>query len=487
MIVAMRLLIDSSSLRRLELMELLNSSDEWWTIEEIALRLKCSVRSIKADIYYYNTFTSHSIKLITSNHRGVKLILPVDFQMESFYQQILAENINSQIIECLYQEKMDSIEEYAEHLFISTSSIIRSIKHIDLFLRNYKLTVQKSPMRIIGTEKQIRYFYGVFFWGKYGSKIDETVFLKLNVVNRIIRMLEEKTTIVLSPIMEDKLTICLHICFERISKGYILLQYTAPVAVNNILLEIIEDLIKDVPLNIPKPEIEFLGFYFTNRYLDTAPQLNQLSQELLTLFQRIGQALTAFSEKNSFILPNKEVVQCSIFQYMVYKKEFQGPDSVMVNRVENSLVNIDKIYQPFMKLVISEVEGLTDSGWMIEMREEINELLYLLIIQWEGLTAQLLQMQKKTSVLVISQFGKAHELFLADILKSYFPNELTCFSLAEKNFQNLEIEMVVTDTKLEAVQKNIPKEVPVIGIEYMPNERNWHTIRSVLIDRKKSQ
>lgn len=73
-------------------------------------------------------------------------------------------------------------------------------------------------------------------------------------------------------------------------------------------------------------------------------------------------------------------------------------------------------------------------------------------------------MQKKTSVLVISQFGKAHELFLADILKSYFPNELICYSLAEKKFQNLEIEIVVTDTKLDAVQKNIPKEVPVIGI-----------------------
>ncbi|WP_407370924.1 hypothetical protein [Carnobacterium sp.] len=38
----MRLLMDSSSLRRLELIELLNSKDEWWTIEEIALHLNCS-------------------------------------------------------------------------------------------------------------------------------------------------------------------------------------------------------------------------------------------------------------------------------------------------------------------------------------------------------------------------------------------------------------------------------------------------------------
>lgn len=487
MIIAMRLLMDSSSLRRLELMELLNSSDNWWTVEEISLQLNCSVRSVKADIYYYNTFSSHSIKLVTSNHRGVKLILPVTFQMESIYQEIVAENINSQMIECLYQEKMNSIEEYADHLFTSTSSIIRGIKHIDLFLRKYKLTVQKNPMRIIGTEKQIRFFYGVFFWEKYGAKIDGTVLPNFNEVNRIIQKLEERTNIVLSPIRENRLSICLLICFERISKGYILQQYTAPVEVNKTILEIIEDLIKDIPLNIPKQEIEFIGFYFANRFLDMPPQLNRLSEELRTVFQRINQFLTEFSEKNHFIIPNKGVVQRSIFHYVVYKREFRGCDYFLVNRTETTLLNIDKIYHPFIKLVISEVEGWTDSGWKTEVSDEVNELLYLLIIHWEGLTAQILHLQEKIKVLIISQFGKAHELFLADILMNYFPNELECFSLAEKKFQNLEIEVVVTDTQVDAIQKLALEEVTVIGIEYMPNERNWNTIRSILIDSRKNK
>lgn len=256
---------------------------------------------------------------------------------------------------------------------------------------------------------------------------------------------------------------------------------------NNTILEIIEDLIKDIPLNIPKQEIEFIGFYFANRFLDMPPQLNRLSEELRTVFQRINQFLTEFSEKNHFIIPNKGVVQRSIFHYVVYKREFRGCDYFLVNRTENTLLNIDKIYHPFIKLVISEVEGWTDSGWKTEVSDEVNELLYLLIIHWEGLTAQILHLQEKIKVLIISQFGKAHELFLADILMNYFPNELECFSLAEKKFQNLEIEVVVTDTQVDAIQKLALEEVPVIGIEYMPNERNWNTIRSILIDSRKSK
>ena len=60
--------------------------------------------------------------------------------MESIYQEILADNVNYQILECLYQEKLESIEDYAGNLFTSTSSIVRSIKQINLFLEEYNLT-----------------------------------------------------------------------------------------------------------------------------------------------------------------------------------------------------------------------------------------------------------------------------------------------------------------------------------------------------------
>lgn len=177
----------------------------------------------------------------------------------------------------------------------------------------------------------------------------------------------------------------------------------------------------------------------------------------------------------------------SIFQYIVYKREFQGNDFFLVNRTKNTLVNIDKIYHSFIKLVFAEVENWTNTGEITKTEDEVIEILYLLIVYWEGLTAQILQLQEKIKVLLISQFGKAHELFLSDILRSYFPNELDCFSLTDEKFQASEIGLVITDTQIEDPRKETLRKVPVIGIEYAPNERNWKTIQSILIDIKHSK
>jgi len=47
--------------------------------------------------------------------------------------------------------------------------------------------------------------------------------------------------------------------------------------------------------------------------------------------------------------------------------------------------------------------------------------------------------------------------FLADILESYFPNELDCFSETDNQFKDSEMKVVVTDTQVEAPPKKSTK------------------------------
>ncbi len=173
--------------------------------------------------------------------------------------------------------------------------------------------------------------------------------------------------------MENKLAICLLICLERISKGYILQKYTDPIKESQTVLAIIEDLSKDITLTIQKPEIEFRGFYFTDQYLNPEPQLKQLPEELLAIFQNIGQFITNISGKYSFALPNKEVVQQNIFHPIVYNREFQG-SIFLINHTKNTLVNIDNMYHPFIKLVFEEIESSPNSRWIKESKQEFIEL-----------------------------------------------------------------------------------------------------------------
>ncbi|WP_143298368.1 hypothetical protein [Carnobacterium alterfunditum] len=183
----------------------------------------------------------------------------------------------------------------------------------------------------------------------------------------------KKTDLTLLHIVENKLAICLLICLERISKGYILQKYTDPIKESQTVLAIIEDLSKDITLTIQKPEIEFRGFYFTDQYLNPEPQLKQLPEELLAIFQNIGQFITNISGKYSFALPNKEVVQQNIFHPIVYNREFQG-SIFLINHTKNTLVNIDNMYHPFIKLVFEEIESSPNSRWIKESKQEFIEL-----------------------------------------------------------------------------------------------------------------
>ncbi|WP_407370923.1 helix-turn-helix domain-containing protein [Carnobacterium sp.] len=386
----------------------------------------------------------------------------------------------------MYQEKQYTVEEYAEKLFTSTSSILRCVKQINLFLKDYNLTIQKKPMKIVGSEKQIRYFYSLFFWEKSGTKVGIAKYLDVSKAVEIVQELAVRTNVDLSPIMENELSIYLLIVPERISKGRTLDHYNAPIEVTKEVVNIIEELLKDKSIIVAKQEIEFMGFYYMNRYLKPNLTNHYATIEIVETFKQIDQFLTSFSEKHSFILTNKAVLQRRIFHYIMYKKEFQGRNFFFIDRAKKTLHQIDKIYHSFINLARSELEDWSFGDWIPKTNEETLGFLYILIINWEGLTSQVIQLQTKINVLIISHFGKNHELFLADILKNYFPNELKCYSLAENKFQNSEIDVVVTDSQIKEIRKNIIETIPIIGIDYAPNERNWKTIRTILTEIKQT-
>lgn len=293
--------------------------------------------------------------------------------------------------------------------------------------------------------------------------------------------------ITLSDIMGNKLSFYLLINLERISNGYMLEKYTPPMKVEKNVLDSIEEFLNELPFHIPKQEIYYIGFCFINQFLRPNIQTSHLSKELVIVYQQVGLFLTRFSEKNKFVLPNKFELQQIIFHHIVYKREFQGQDYFLVNRTKNTLQHIDKIYHSFIMLAIAELENWANDEWLPRENEDISEFLYLMIINWKGLTNQIIELQTKISVLIISQFGETHELFLAEILKSFFPNELVCYSSAEGKVGNTKIQIVVTDAQVEVVRKKVAKDIPIIGIEYAPNERNWKNIQDCLSDIKQAK
>lgn len=154
----MRKLLSSKEQRHLHLIETLYHEEEWITFAELAAKLGCSVRILKDDLFTlkkeYTELTVHS------STQGIKLSFKKNIGLKSIYQKFLHSSELVELFQIIFNEEHHSAEELAELLFISLSTLRRLINKAKPYLeRYYKISIQTSPYKMVGDEKDIRYFY----------------------------------------------------------------------------------------------------------------------------------------------------------------------------------------------------------------------------------------------------------------------------------------------------------------------------------------
>ena len=106
-------------------------------------------------------------------------------------------------------------------MFTSQSSINRSLKQIELFLIDYDLVIESNPIRLTGTEKQIRYFTTIFLCEYYSSNRENFHHPLKKVSSDLLAQIEsEKEVYQHSFLTHYRTLIWLIVCLERMSKGH---------------------------------------------------------------------------------------------------------------------------------------------------------------------------------------------------------------------------------------------------------------------------
>lgn len=481
----MRELLDSSTLRRLKLLELLSSDDDWWTIEELSRVLDYSERTIKADIHYYQSLPEKDRQIVTSKQRGVRFLASYSFQMESVYQETMKSSLNSQIIERLYDRDFNSIEDFARRLFTSASSLSRYLKDINSFLNNYDLTIQSKPVKMVGSEKQFRFFYCIFFWEKYNA--EESPFPSpLHIMSKkIVDELGTALDLSLSSVSKKKLSLWLFICLSRIQNGHYVENYEPPMPVSKEIIEQIKRFGCELPFALPENDLLFLGSYFQNRYVLIDQRNEQNEPQLMKIGNEIDHFLEEIKMKTGFLLTNKEMLKSHLLSNFLYKCEFKGNNFLLVDRIERSLDNMAETYDYFSQIVIETLNQLELTEWVLKMQEDKKSCLYILISVWENLTEQSIRQQKAINVLIVSQFGSQHERFLANQLVFYFSNRLKLYTLSENRYKMKKTQLILTDIFTNVITDEINKEAYIVSVDYSLSTRNLKMIRHVINEIQK--
>lgn len=161
-------MIDEYEIVELRILQILESEDKWWTIEEMAALLLISKASVQKYVALLKarieTFPIDQIYIEKSTNKGVFLHRALTFNLQYVYTLILKELLTVSCLNALFTRQSVPILQMALNNFSSVASIRRKYYTINQYFVNKNFDIVLSKDTILGNEYQIRWFFSKFYW-----------------------------------------------------------------------------------------------------------------------------------------------------------------------------------------------------------------------------------------------------------------------------------------------------------------------------------
>ncbi|MBA3926316.1 helix-turn-helix domain-containing protein [Listeria rustica] len=268
----LQLVADKKIKRQIKLLQTIYDAHYPISLEEISNDLDTTTRTLSRDLKDLDEIlpekdTFQLVKtsgyVISREHDVDNLILHVSEQSPLF-----------KIIYSIYDEIFLTIDEWADELFLSPSTLYRYLNHLKKILKEYELELTLTPVSIVGSEQNIRFFY---FYYLYNTD-DVHPEYKPNpkqfaIFEEAYNHFMEHTTIQ-AHIHHRSLLYWITVFNKRVAQGHYIkidqqlidIQKQAPSYVY--IHKLAKILLPDVPLSdIPEDEIAYMDLLLLDNYI----------------------------------------------------------------------------------------------------------------------------------------------------------------------------------------------------------------------------
>lgn len=211
----LNLLLEKNYQVQFQILEFFFSNGQEVSYKELSKELSVSAPTLQKEVqqlgHNLQEFHEEATIEFLENDR-LCLTLPSDFSLQHFLFQTLSSAINFQLLAYLYYHQEESTTKMMIDLNLSEASLFRHIKAINLMLNEFDIQIKNR--RMVGEEKQIRFFYFQFFLESYPNSEIRTVFKNPSLRN-LIRVIETQFDVEFSDPEYWKLAIWFGIMQQR--------------------------------------------------------------------------------------------------------------------------------------------------------------------------------------------------------------------------------------------------------------------------------
>ncbi|WP_256866746.1 helix-turn-helix domain-containing protein [Streptococcus dysgalactiae] len=408
--------------------------------------------------------------------------------LQEVYQRALRESQSLQLLSALFFNEFDSLEELAEALFISLSTLKRLITRTNSYLKKeFDIMISTRPVMVVGDERQIRLFYLKYFSEAY--TISEWPFAEVinqNNLERLIELLVRQTDVVINFALFQHLKILSGVNLVRFQKGFTVNSKDNSLAA--LFLKGLEDSLemRDISalfaLKYKKPlDEEALSEIFSNYLHDELELGTSLLAEdkennhrfsVRKIVSWIG-LLDKMETSLQLSISNKYELARHLHGSVILGEEDLSANYLIYDYKKEYLNFFNKhcpiIYQTF----VTYVKELFARDHKELKKRTINHLLYCLFITWENLFLKMNQSRRRLKLLVIERSYNN----VGNFLKEYYGEFFDIVNFDELRLPKIDMvslspqyDVIVTDVILEQT-----KDSEVLFFNQM--------IPSVVVDR----
>ncbi|MGM0155632.1 hypothetical protein IGK30_003499 [Enterococcus sp. AZ178] len=161
----------------------------YFTISELAKRIKVTERTIASDLSSIRDHFGESIEL-TSGNSGFVFEENKPSVYKKRKQQLLDNECLFEIVGNIFYGKFNRVDELADHYHFSESSFRRMLNQSNQALNSYGLQWASNPLTIQGDESNLRKFFKDFYYEGIDTKY--TVLPDLELIELALNYLEGK-------------------------------------------------------------------------------------------------------------------------------------------------------------------------------------------------------------------------------------------------------------------------------------------------------
>ncbi|WP_245187004.1 helix-turn-helix domain containing protein [Enterococcus larvae] len=202
----LQLVTENKLQRQLKLLATLRQSHYPISFEELAEEFQVNSKTIRQDVEQLLALIPSQQELFEETTIGT-FIQPVDSStIQLLFNTLNTEVLSFKVLDLLFIRPAVTLDELEDLCFVSEATLKRHLLKLKKSLKKYSLTLTTSPVQLVGTEENIRYFYFQYFYHS------ETIRVSFRP-----EIAHQKSVAYLSMCLEEKLHLKILLDHKRLS------------------------------------------------------------------------------------------------------------------------------------------------------------------------------------------------------------------------------------------------------------------------------